>query len=131
IPFSLLWGGFAFFWEGSVIGIGRRAASHGSFPAFFLLFGGVFCLIGLYMIVGRFFMDAWLRAHMRYAVTSKRVLIVRDPPFGDVRTIGLSTAPSLRLQLGVNGRGTISLGEDAGWRGRNGWSSWTPALDGT
>src|SRR5690242_910458 len=74
IPFSLLWGGFAFFWEASVLGMGVFGSSGGGGPvlSFFALWGIPFVLIGLYMIVGRFFYKAWARKRTWYAVTSTR-----------------------------------------------------------
>src|ERR1043165_109328 len=48
IPFSILWGGFAIFWE-------IMAASG---PFFFWLWGIPFVIVGLYLMIGRFFYDA-------------------------------------------------------------------------
>jgi hypothetical protein len=67
IPISLLWGGFAIFWEANSISMGA--------PGFFDLWGGVFVLIGLYFIAGRFVVRAIAQRHARYTVTDLRVVI--------------------------------------------------------
>src|SRR5580692_3658363 len=60
IPISLVWCGFIIFWESNVLRIPNA-------PTFMVLFGGVFFLVGLYLTVGRFFVDAWIRAGILYA----------------------------------------------------------------
>ena len=56
---------------------GRRRSARRKSPDFMKLWGFPFVLVGLYMVVGRFVLDAWLRRGARYAVTNKRVLISR------------------------------------------------------
>ncbi len=85
IPFSLLWGGFAAFWETSVIQKGA--------PLLFRLWGVPFVLLGLYFIVGRFAVDAWLRSKTYYAVTNQRILIARSGPFGNFTAVNLNCYP--------------------------------------
>ena len=57
IPFGLLWTSFAVFWEGRVL-------STPASPWIMKLWGIPFVLIGLYALVGRFFVDAWIRRGM-------------------------------------------------------------------
>jgi hypothetical protein len=125
IPFSLLWGGFAIFWETTVL-------TQANSQFFFALWGIPFVLIGLYLIVGRFLLDAWIRSGMSYAVTNKRILIFRSGPFSKLTAVPLDRLPDASLRESRDGRGTIRFGEQAPfWGGRNGVSSWTPALDPT
>ena len=120
VPFSLLWGGFAVFWETTVI-LSRA-------PFFFRLWGIPFVLVGLYIVAGRFFFDAFVRRNTAYAITDRRVLIIRDRPFGKVVALNLASLPDIGLSEERGGRGTIQFGAAPLLNGR-GWSSWTPALD--
>jgi hypothetical protein len=126
IPFSLMWGGFAVFWEATVM---RTSA-----PFFFRLWGVPFVLIGLYLIAGRFAVDAWVRGKTHYAVTNRRILIARSPPFGNFISLNLNRLPDVELQEDATGRGTLRFGPASplwGYRGFGGFAIWTPALDPT
>jgi hypothetical protein len=123
VPFSLMWGGFAVFWEVSVF---RTPA-----PFFFRLFGVPFVLIGLYFIAGRFLVDAWLRAKTYYAVTNQRILIARSAPMGAFTALNRDRLADLQLTEEANGRGTIRFGQLSAMWGRNGFAAWTPVLDPT
>ena len=111
IPFSLMWGGFAIFWESSVLGIvklGNRAV-HGA-PDFFVLWGIPFVLIGLYMIFGRFFYKVWKKKRTYYAVTDKRVLSVVQTTNRQVQAQFLNQIPVINKSVGSNGVGNLVFG---------------------
>jgi hypothetical protein len=117
VPFSLLWGGFAIFWEWGVTTSGAGL--------FFQLWGIPFVAVGLYMIVGRFAYDAWLRSKTFYGLTNERAVIVRRT-FGEVvRSIPLASLGDYTLSVGNDKTGTITFGNGepsyyamlAPWRG--------------
>jgi hypothetical protein len=127
VPFSLLWGGFAIFWE--------WGALSGKAPFPFALFGVPFVLIGLFLIVGRFFADAWLRSRTSYALTDRRVLIMRSGGWSAFKALNLDRLPEATLSGAGEGRGTIRFGAEARLWGAqgygNGFAYWVPALDPT
>ena len=103
IPFSLMWCGFAIFWEWSVIGAPEA-------PAFFVLWGVPFVAVGLYVVVGRFFGEAWQRARTFYAVTDERVLIVSGVFSRKVKSLSLRTLADLSVTERRNGVGSVTFG---------------------
>jgi hypothetical protein len=107
VPFSILWGGFALFWEGTVLTSGRQG--HG-YPLFFALWGIPFVLVGIYFIVGRFFYKHRLKLTTHYAVTNKRVLIKSGLVRQGVRSLYIGSLPSIERSIRTNGTGSIIFG---------------------
>ncbi len=105
IPFSLLWGGFAICWECAACGIFNR----GRFNPCPATFGLPFVAVGLYMIAGRFFHDAWERGRTWYALTDRRVLILRVGESLSLKGLQLAEVPVVRLQQFRDGSGTITF----------------------
>jgi len=114
IPFSLMWGGFAVFWEVGVISTGA--------PFFFKLWGIPFVLVGCYIVFGRFLVDARAREKTIYAVTNERVFIVSELFGRKVQSVSLRTLPELTLQEKSDGSGTIIFGSQGPFAAGN--SSW-------
>lgn len=102
IPFSILWGGFAVFWEATVILSGG--------PLLFALFGIPFVLMGLYITVGRFVLDARRRANVTYGVTDQRIVIQSGILRPTVKSLELSTLSDVTVQERADGSGTITFG---------------------
>jgi hypothetical protein len=103
IPFSLLWGGFAIFWESMVWVIPNA-------PWFMRLWGVPFVIAGLYLIFGRFFVDAKMRANTVYALTGERVLIFSGIFRRETKSLTLRNLPEVSVVQGRDDSGTISFG---------------------
>jgi hypothetical protein len=102
IPFSILWCGFAIFWETMVV-------THGA-PFFFALWGIPFVLIGLYIVFGRFFADAYTRSRTFYGVTSERIIISGGLFSRQLKSLSLRTLTDVSLIQKADGSGTITFG---------------------
>jgi hypothetical protein len=102
IPFSLMWGGFAIFWELTAIRIGGPLVS--------CLWGIPFVAMGLYAIAGRFFADAYRRAHTFYAITSTRAFIVVTGLLRKSTALDLAMQGQIELTETRSGQGSIYFG---------------------
>jgi len=111
IPFSLLWGGFAIFWEASVLGFTGQFNAKAN-PAIWpmALFGIPFVVIGQYMIWGRFLYASWKKGKILYAVTNKRVLVVDTGRGRKVTAAFLQQLPAINKSVRGDGIGTITFG---------------------
>lgn len=109
IPFSLMWGSFAIFWEASVI--------TDDAPLAMKLFGIPFVLLGLYFIIGRFFFDAFRRKRLTYGLTAKRIIIQSNIFKETVKSINLKTLSDISLTENADGTGTIVLGTENSFSG--------------
>jgi len=108
IPFSLMWGGIAIFWEYTAVT--HPAKGTGSTGIFFALWGIPFVCIGLYLIFGRFFADAYHRSRTFYGVTNERIIILSGIFSRQVKSLQLGTLSDISLNQGSGDVGTITFG---------------------
>jgi len=112
IPISLTWGGFAIFWGATVV------SSDG--PIIMKLCGLPFLLAGVYLIAGRFLLDAWQRSKTHYGVTSERIIIISDYFGRKIRSVNLRTLVDFTIKQKSDRGGTITFEEAATTRWDNG-----------
>ena len=119
IPFSLLWCGFAISMERSALA---------DAPLLFKLWGGLFVLVGLYVVCGRFIVDARQRGRTAYGLTNRRIAIVSGVLSRNVKSLQLRTLSDVTLNERSNGSGTITFGPPIPWtRGFHRWGyEWPP-----
>jgi len=124
IPFSLLWGGFAIFWEAGVSGLW---GSQGSRPwSFGMVWGVPFVLVGQYLIWGRFFYAAWLKRRTHYAVTNRRVIVIQDGWRRKMASAYVDSLPTVIKEAGARGLGTLRFAQAQPlWSRQGGWGAWT------
>src|ERR1019366_8488702 len=105
VPFILLWGGFAIFWEATA------APSKGG-GLFFDLWGVPFVAVGLYLIAGRFIVRRRQGQHTAYAITEQRAVAVRPTWRGgrETTSVWLASSPPVTQRATRNGHGTVMIG---------------------
>lgn len=102
VPFSLAWCIFVIYWEKTVI---SNSATSGIW-----LVGIPFILVGLYLLVGRFFLDQARRASLFYALTNERAIIITGQEKKRIRTVVIRQEPQINTTRQGGGRGTITFG---------------------
>ena len=120
IPFSLLWGGFALFWNLGVWAMGA--------PFFFKLWGLPFLVVGAYITVGRFFVDQRIRQKTVYALTTKRAFIatsafgrkLRDKPIRPETAINYAPGKSASITFGGVTPQAAQMRQMGVWHGATG-----------
>lgn len=81
-------------------------------PIYFTLFGTPFVLVGAYLVIGRYFWEAYKRGRTSYTLTDKRA-IIRVNAFGQSqKTVTLNDLPEVELEERGDGSGTIVFGRD-------------------
>lgn len=111
-----------------MVWVGPFGTSSGDSPGWiFKLWGLPFLFVGLYLIVGRFFHDAWLRKTLFYAVTNKRILVLRS---SKITSLDIHRLPRLEFSERKDGTGTLAFEaiNTMAFGGMNGFSWWVPSL---
>ena len=98
VPFSLVW----------AVGASGAFFSTG-FPS---LVGLLFGALAIYITIGRFVVDAYIRRRTAYALTDRRALIARSAWGKDIREQPLSAA--LGLSFRGRGEGALTFGQTIG-----------------
>jgi len=127
IPFSLMWGGFAIFWNAMVWSFPNMGGGDPGW--FFKLWGLPFLIAGLYFIAGRFFHDAHIRKKLVYGVSNQRILILRG---SKITSLDINRLPRLELTEHRDGTGSVifEASNFGPWAGMYGFSWWLPAAGG-
>jgi hypothetical protein len=96
-------GWIAFVWEYFVIHLGA--------PLFFRLWGVPFVLVGIYMLAGRFFYDAYRRARTWYGISDRRAIIVSQVWSINEKSINPGAVEQIEVDRQANGIGSIYFGK--------------------
>lgn len=101
VPFALLWSGFAFSATfGTIV--------HGA-PGLFTIMPALFCIVGLYITIGRFIYKRIRKLKTYYVLTNKRVLEIIMTRSRKTKEIYLSQMQGLNSTVNRNKRGSITF----------------------
>ena len=108
IPFSLVWGGFAIFWEAGAV--------TATFSNPLLVVAGLpFLAAGLFLIFGRFILRGMASRRARYLVTDRRVVVTGGVTGRAVGTAYLVNLPPPVVKHRNDGCGDLAFGAFPGY----------------
>jgi len=81
-------------------------------------------LLGIYLILGRFWVDAATRARTFYGLTDRRAIIVSGLLSRTVKSLSLQTMTDVTLTERGDASGTIAFGQVPPWAGMYGGMRW-------
>lgn len=113
IPFGLAFFCFSLFWETTAVSIiGPGNHDQPLIAMVFPLFGIPFILVGFYLVIGRFFWDAYSRKRSTYLLTNRRALIETTALGSKLVSVTLADLGEIGLEQRGDGSGTVILGQD-------------------
>jgi hypothetical protein len=124
IPFSLVWCGFVTFWN---FGVWTQFPAETQAGWLLKLWGVPFLLVGLYMMLGRFLVDAWARSRTVYGLTGQRAIVVRRLLGEQVLTAPLDHSIQLKRR-GQAGDLEFGFRQISVFGTGRGMGMWNPAL---
>jgi hypothetical protein len=110
IPVGIAFTLFSIEWESETFKQALNPSSKADASWLLPLFGVPFVLIGLYLAVGRFFYKVWNKKRTYYAVTNKRILVVKNSRRRELRGAYLEAIPVINRSIRPDGHGTIIFG---------------------
>ncbi len=116
IPFSIVWAGFAIFATAGFINGYIETVGTGGQAGSFLVLGAMFSLLGLYLLVGRFFYKRWDKRRTYYALTDALVLILKTATTRPLSAVPWDKVPAIGKAQGFVGTGTVTFAETGWWK---------------
>lgn len=84
-------------------------------------------LAAIYLVVGRFLYDAWVRGRLLYAVTNRRILLLRTGPWPRVKSIEIGYLPLFEYEEHRGGLGTLRFDFEESGEPQASWlGHWRP-----
>ncbi|MBN2076978.1 MAG: hypothetical protein JW762_15650 [Dehalococcoidales bacterium] len=108
VPFSVLWGGFAIYFELSGL---LSEADQGNIDIESVLFGIPFVLVGIYLMFGRFIYKRWRKQRTYYAITNRRILALYTAFGKHFLELDINTVTDVNMHVWADGKGYLIFNE--------------------